>query len=489
MPTKRTTNSDFIGQATAWTPHLALAGQDRLEQLHAAAVCILEQTGLNVHHPAMRTRLAAAGARLGDESRVYLTRELIEHALSTAVHDVAIYNRLGQPAMSLRPHGIYFGTGSDLLYALDAKTAQRREATLEDVAQAARLCDALGEIDFVMSFSLPAELRDGEPEPAQYFALLSNTTKPPIMTSFSGPESLERLHEMACLVAGGDAAFRERPNYILYGQFVSPLQHDRNAVERLIFCAEHGVPLIYIPTIIAGASGPVTMGGSLALAVAESLAGLVMHQTQRAGAPFIFGACAGPLDMRTMLFPYGSPEWRLNDLVMAEMARFYRLPVFGTGGATDSKLVDAQAGLEYANSLLVAALAGTNLIHDVGYLDSGLTGSLESIVLGAEQIRWVKRFAAGLAISGETLALDVVQAAGPGGDFLWRDHTLEHLRQDMWLPVAADHLNFAGWAEAGSRDYATRARERAKQLLQSHRPAPLDGKLDARLREICGLAA
>jgi trimethylamine--corrinoid protein Co-methyltransferase len=489
MPTKRTTNPDVISLSSAWTPQLTLAGQDRLEQLHAAAVCILEQTGLNVHHPAMRLRLAAAGARMGDEPRVYLTRELVERALGTARHDVVIHNRLGEPAMSLLPHEIHFGTGSDLLYALDVRTTHRRDATLEDVAQAARVCDALAEVDFVMSHSLPAELRDGEPEPQQYYALLSNTTKPPIMTSFSGLESLERVHEMACLVAGSDAAFRECPNYILYGQFVSPLQHDRNAIERLIFCADHEVPLIYIPTIIAGASGPITLAGALALAVAESLAGLVMHQTQRAGAPFIFGACVSPLDMRTMLFPYGSPEWRLNDLLMAEMARFYRLPVFGTGGATDSKLVDAQAGLEYANSLLVAALAGTNLIHDVGYLDAGLTGSLESIVLGAEQIRWVKRFMAGLAVSAETLALDVVQAAGPGGDFLSRDHTLQHLRQDMWLPLDLDHMNFHGWAEAGSRDYGTRARERARQLVQSHRPATLDSKVDERLREICGLAA
>jgi trimethylamine--corrinoid protein Co-methyltransferase len=100
------------------------------------------------------------------------------------------------------------------------------------------------------------------------------------------------------------------------------------------------------------------------LAAAESLAGLVMHQTQHHGAPFIFGACVSQLDMRTMLFPYGSSEWRLNDLVMAELSRYYGLPVFGTGGATDSKLADAQAGADYATSLLVAALAGTNLIHD-----------------------------------------------------------------------------------------------------------------------------
>src|SRR5271157_2034359 len=140
MPTKPATTPDVISRSSAWTPSLTLAGQDRLEQLHAAALCILEETGFNVHHPAMRLRLAAAGARLGDEPRVYLTRELVERALGTARHDVVIHNRLGEPAMSLRPHEIHFGTGSDLLYALDIAETHRREATLQDVAQAARLC-------------------------------------------------------------------------------------------------------------------------------------------------------------------------------------------------------------------------------------------------------------------------------------------------------------------------------------------------------------
>ncbi len=478
-----------MSEFSSWTPRLCLASQAQLEQLHDRAVAILERTGLNVHHPVMRHRLAEAGARLGEEARVYLTREMIERALGTAEHDVVIYNRLGEPVMPLGPHEIYFGTGSDLLFTSDANSTGRRNAVLDDVAQAARLCDALAEIDFVMSFSLPAELRDGEPEPWQYYMLLRNTIKPPIMTSFSGLESLERLHEMACLVAGGDANFRKHPNYILYGQFVSPLQHDQNAIERLIFCADHEVPLIYIPTIIPGASGPITLAGSIALAAAESLAGLVMHQTQHPGAPFIFGACVSTLDMRTMYFPYGSPEWRLNDLLMAELARFYRLPVFGTGGATDSKLVDAQAGLEYADSLLVAAMAGTNLIHDVGYLDGGLMGSLESLILGAEQVRWVKRFIAGLQVSDETLALDVLQTVGPAGDFLSQDHTLRHLRKDMWIPRALDHMNFESWADCGSKDYATRARQLANQLVQSHSPQALPGSLDTRLRELCEIQA
>ncbi len=478
-----------MSDSSVWIPRLCLAGQAQLEQLHDSAVAILEQTGLNVHHPVMRHRLAEAGARLGDGSRVYLTREMIERALGTAQHDVVIYNRLGEPVMPLGPHQIYFGTGSDLLFTSDAISAGRRNATLDDVAQAARLCDALAEFDFVMSFSLPAELRYNDPEPWQYYTLLQSTIKPPIMTSFSGPESLERIHAMACLVAGGDANFREHPNYVLYGQFVSPLQHDQNAVERLIFCADHEVPLIYVPTIIPGASGPITLAGSIALAAAESLAGLVMHQTQHPGAPFIFGACVSQLDMRTMHFPYGSPEWRLSDLLMAELARYYRLPVFGTGGATDSKLVDAQAGLEYANSILVAAMAGTNIIHDVGYLDGGLMGSLESLILGAEQVRWVKRFIAGLKVSDETVALDVLQTVGPAGDFLSQDHTLRHLRDDMWIPRTLDHVTFEGWTEKGSKDYATRARQLANQLVRSHSPQALPESLDTSLRALCEVPA
>lgn len=472
-----------------WKPSLTLAGQSGCEELHKAATSILDTVGLNVHHPGTRQRLAKAGARLGDERRVYLPAALVDEALQSARRDVIVYDRLGRPAMALGPHQIYFGTGSDLIYTWDLETGERRPSCLDDVACSSRVCDALPEYDFVMSFALPGDVPNEDAEPQQYYAILNNTVKPPIMTSFSGLDAFERMHEMACLVAGGDDAFRQRPNYVMYGQFVSPLQHDQQAVERLVFCAEHEIPLIYIPTIMPSASGPITLAGSLALATAESLAGLVMHQVWRPGAPFIFGACTSQLDMRTMLYPYGSPEWRLNDLIMGEMARAYGLPVFGTAGATDSKIVDAQAGLEYANSLLVAALAGTNLIHDVGYMDSGLTGSLESLILGAEQIRWVKRFLDGIEVSDETWALDVIADVGPGGQFLGHRHTLKHLRRNMWKPYVADHEGYDIWESGGSKDYATRAKEQARAVASSHRPEPVDAALDARLRELAHMGA
>ena len=474
---------------STWKPYLTLMDQARIEQLHSAAINILEETGLNVHHPGVRRKLADAGAKLGEAPRVYIPADMVEQALSTAKkqEEVVVHNRLGEPVMPLGPHQIYFGTGSDLISTIDAETLERRESLLKDVGRAARVCDALDDIDFVMSFSMPRDVPNEDAEPRQYYEMVHNTIKPVIMTSFSGLNAFERMHEMACILAGGDEVFREKPNYIMYGQFVSPLQHDLQAIERLVFCADHEIPLIYVPTIMLGASGPLTLFGSLALAAAESLAGLVMHQTQHPGAPFIFGACVSQLDMRTMLFPYGSPEWRLNDLVMAELSRYYGLPVFGTGGATDSKLTDAQAGAEYATSLLVAALAGTNLIHDVGYLDSGLTGSLESIVLGAEQIRWVKRFMAGMEVSEEMLALETISEVGPGKQFLDHAHTLKNLRQTMWVPYVTDHDGHGAWAASGAKDYATRAREYARQRLESHLPQAVDDSLEVTLRELSNI--
>ncbi len=470
-------------QTSTWRPSLRMMDETNIEQLHNAAIDILEDIGLNVHHDEMRAKLEQAGAKLGKEAHVYINGEMVAQALETAKKDVVVHNRLGEPVMPLGAHQIYFGTGSDLIYTYDAESGEHRSSLLEDVARSARLCDALDEIDFVMSFALPKDVPNEDAEPQQYYTILHNTVKPVIMTSFSGQEAFERMHEMAVLVAGGDEAFRQRPNYIMYGQFVSPLEHDHQAVERLIFCADHEVPLIYVPTIMSGASGPLTMYGTMALALAETLAGLVMHQLQQPGAPFITGACVSPLDMKTGLFPYGSPEWRLNDLIMAEMSRHYGIPVFGTGGATDSKLVDAQAGAEYAGSLLAAALAGTNLIHDVGYLNSGLTGSLESIVLGGDQIRWVKRYIDGFQVSDQTLAADVLAEIGPAGEFLSHNHTFDHLAS-VWQPLAVDHKDYDTWHNDGSEDYATRARQHALDVITSHQTEEVASSLDAKLKKL-----
>ena len=182
---------------------------------------------------------------------------MVQQALHTAPSRIDVYDRTGEAAMILEGTRSYYGTGSDLKYTIDSQTRQRRESVLRDVELSARLCDKLANIDFVMSYALPADVPPGRCEAEQMRVMLDATAKPIIMTIFSGETAAEEVHTLACGACGGDGAFRERPNYIVYGQFVSPLQHDAGALQRLMFCADHGVPIIYVATILMGVSGPV----------------------------------------------------------------------------------------------------------------------------------------------------------------------------------------------------------------------------------------
>ncbi|MFA5865051.1 MAG: trimethylamine methyltransferase family protein [Phycisphaerae bacterium] len=438
----------------------------QLDEIHEASLAILRETGINVHCPELRALLREAGARVQDDLRTFIPPSLVDRALASAPSRIDIYNRKGEPAMMLEGTRIYFGTGSDLEYTIDPSTGRRRESTLKDVEQSARLCEKLANIDFVMSYGLPRGLPAGRCEIEQFRAMLNNTSKPIIMTEYSGRKTFEEMHRLACDRSGGETDFRRQPNYIMYGQFVSPLQHDAGALERLVFCADHGIPLIYVPTIMMGASGPVTLAGALALANAECLAGLVMHQLRVPGAPFIYGGCVTPLDMRTTVFSYGAPEWRMADMVLSQLSQRYRLAIFGTAGTTDAKVIDAQAGAEWAYSLLACTLAGTNLIHDVGYMESGLTGSPEALLICDEIIGMVKRFISGFEINEDTLALDLIHRVGPAGHFMEEEHTLDHFRESTWHPCLFDRKRFDEWEQNG-KDLRQRCRERAAELLKT----------------------
>jgi trimethylamine--corrinoid protein Co-methyltransferase len=447
-------------------PTLASIPDKQLDMLHEAALKILADTGLNVHSAEVRSMLRKAGAQVKDDLRVYIPAELVNQSFATAPSRVDIYDRIGEVAMVLEGQRSYFGTGSDLKFTIDLETQQHRESTLRDVELSARLCDRLEGIDFVMSHALPNDVPPQQCEIEQMRVMLANTSKPLCMTLFSGRETFETMHEMACQSCGGESKFRKAPNYIMYGQFVSPLQHDAGAVERLMFCADHAVPVIYVPTIILGASGPVSLAGAIALSNAECLAGLVMHQLRAPGAPFIYGGNVSPLDMKTMVFSYGAPEWRLSEMAISQLSLRYNLPAFGTAGMTDTKVCDSQAGAEWAFTVLSSALSGSNLIHDVGYMDAGLTGSLESLVICDEIISMTRRFLAGFEVNEQTLALDMIDRVGPAGHFMEEDDTLDRFAKDVWYPTIFERDRFDRWQQFGSKDVRQRARDRVRQLLK-----------------------
>jgi trimethylamine--corrinoid protein Co-methyltransferase len=300
-------------------------------------------------------------------------------------------------------------------------------------------------------------------------AMLMNSTKPILFvtTEFEGCVDVVKMAE---IVAGGEEALRRNPITALYINVTSPLRHNREALQKLMFMAEKGLPTTYTPVVLRGMNGPVTVAGAIALANAGELAGLVLAQLKREGTPVILtGGVNDMADMRTMVDIYAAPE---NRVMLVELAHYYGLPIFGLAGASDAKIPDEQAAAEAAFSLILEAMSGAQLAHDVGYLEGGRLNSVEQIVICDELINYVKRFMTGLEVNEETLALDVIDAVGPHGDFLSTKHTRSHFKED-WYPELFDRTNFDTWYAQGAKTLRQRAKERVDEILASHEPPAL----------------
>lgn len=453
------------------SPRMQILSEEQKEAIHLAALELLRRTGMRVHCQEAIDLLREAGCPVSDGNLVKIPAHLVSQALRTAPRRIPIYNRKGKPAMFLEGTNVYYGTGSDLPNTIDLFTGERRKSAKQDVANVAKLCDALPNIDFVMSMALPWDVPVPISDLHSFEAMVSNSTKPIVYTAWD-KQGLADIIDMASAVAGGKERLQERPFLIFYGEPSTPMQHSKEAVEKLLLIAENGLPVTYIPGLMMGSAAPVTMAGAMALGNAELLFGLVIAQLKRPGSPYLFGVGAAPLDMCTMVSVHDSPEFMLVTSAMAEMGRYYGLPTWGFAGTTDSKLFDEQAGIEGTLWSLMAALSGTNLVHDVGYVESALTCSYEMIAAMDEVIGLVKKLMAGIEVTEETLAIDVIDQVGPGGQFLSTDHTMEHYR-GIWYPSLFDRRNYDEWAELGKKTLRERANEKVRRILENHQPEPL----------------
>ncbi len=436
------------------------------------ALRLMEGAGCEVQSEEAVDILASAGCDVGNPKRAKIPRRLVSQALEAAPSLIEVCSREGQPAMRLTKGFSYYGTGSDCPTTIDLHTGRRRPSTMEDVGGLARFCDALPNIDFVMSFGIATDASPGHNFVRQYDAMLSNTTKPTIVTGH-GRNDMKTMIDMAAAAAGGTEALRAKPSLILYSEPLSPLVHTEMGLSKCLVCCESGIPFIYIASPMMGASSPATLEGTLVQTVAESLTGLVIFQAKQPGAKFIFGGDASVLDMRTSIFSYGSPELNAINAALADMAHFYGLPFFCIAGSTDSKVLDAQAGLEYALSIYDATLNGCNIIHDCGYLESGLTSSYESVLFADEAISLVKSMLRPLRFGDATVPLGLIDQVGPGGNFLMEEHTLANFRKVFWFPRFLDRRRHEEWQRSGSKDLRAALNEGAKKIVEEHEPHPL----------------
>jgi trimethylamine--corrinoid protein Co-methyltransferase len=356
------------------------------------------------------------------------------------------------------------------------ESGQRRRCVLDDTGRFARLVDGLANLSFAMSMSNPKDVPKVEFIYVYAFAEMLRNTHKPLVFIADRLEDMTRIHELACAVAGGEAQLRQKPFLLNYSEAISPLRFPAHVVDRLVFCAEKEIPICLPSGSNAGGGAPVTLAGAMALGIAENLAGLVVHQLTRPGAPFLFAPNVSSLDMKSAVVSYGCPEWSLTQAAMADMRdELYGLPIWSFAGASDAKSVDAQAGAEAMFSITTAMLSRCNLIHDVGYLEYGNTSSLEMVTIADELIAMARHFTNGIAVNRETLALEAlerVKAAGAKGLFLTDDHTFDHFESALFLPNLLDRSRFETWRDQGSRDLYRRSNERARAILSGHELDP-----------------
>jgi trimethylamine--corrinoid protein Co-methyltransferase len=303
--------------------------------------------------------------------------------------------------------------------------------------------------------------------------MVENSRKPIMFTAWS-LEGLQDIYQMAAIAAGDTEKLQRRPFLIHYAMSIAPFIHPKESLQKVLYCAENGIPVEYHSVDIGGSTAPATLAGSFVQGNARMLSGLVIHQLKSPGAPLIVDTSIVFLDMQTMASPYMTPEVLLASIMNKEMALYYGVPTFAKAGAGDAKFLDQQAGVEIGMTIFNEYLIGNNLIHDMGYLEMGMTGSLESLVICDEVVSYVKRFGRGVDFSAEHLALEVIEEVGPAGNYLTHDHTLKHFREEFWFARLMDHNNHDGWVKGGGKSLSDRAHERAQRILQDHSPPALD---------------
>jgi trimethylamine--corrinoid protein Co-methyltransferase len=342
-----------------------------------------------------------------------------------------------------------------------------------------RVGHALANIDFVQTLCMSGEMPTNTIFFHDFDAIFRNTTKPTVITILERPFT-SHLLELAAAASGGESALRERPSVL---GIVTPITPLKIAVmnEGLVDAVQAGVPILYSPGPLMGATGPATVAGTLVLTNAEVLFGVVLTQLIKPGAPVVLKPDTDVFDMKTTQCTYGSPEQDLGKVAMTQLAHFYNLPIYGLGGGVEAKTPDAEASGEAMMGMLLNGLAGMTLNQSLGTLSWGLYGSQEMVVICDELVHMIKRILSGVAVTDETLAVDVIRKVGHGGSYLQEDHTVKHFRQELFFPRLFRRQTIDQWVNNGGKMIHEAAHERVLEILAKAGPVELLPGADAEL--------
>lgn len=455
-------------------------------KIHTAALDALETIGLADAPPSGVEILTGAGAIQGDDGRIRFPRALVEDMLSKARREITLFSRDGKNDLTLSGNRVHYGTAGAAVHIVDVHGNNYRESTVQDLHDAARIVDKLDNVHFLQRPMVCRDIADNyEMDLNTIYACTSGTTKH-IGTSFTEPAFVAGAFDMLYEIAGGEAAYRARPFVSNSNCFVvPPMRFATESCEVMEACIRGGMPVLLLSAGMAGATAPSTIAGAITQATAECLAGLVYVNAISPGHPAIIGTWPFGLDLRTGAMSVGSGEQALLTAGCAQMHNFYGLPGGATGGASDSKMPDMQAGWEQMCTNVLAGLSGLNMVYEAAGMHASLLGFChESLILGDDIIGQAMRCVRGIEVTDETLALDQMAQVcmGGPGHYLGTDQTLNRMQSDYVYPSIGDRTSPKEWAELDKPDLLVKATTRKEAILDVRSKARFAPELDAKLR-------
>ena len=478
-------NTSAMSQGTPLAAGFRPLSDDDMRSIHNAALDLLEQVGMATPTPRVVEAALAEGCTLSDSGRLMFPRALVDAMIARAAKNFTVHGRDPKLDFEARNGRVNFCTGGAAVKMLDIDTHQYRPSVLNDLYDLARLCDTLENIQW---FTRPIVITDV----ADIFEFDVNTiyacaagTRKHIATSISRGDHLYRLLPLLDDLAGGEGCFAKRPFCTVHATtVVSPMNFAGDSLDVACAAIDIGMPIHCQTGPQAGATAPAALAGTLAQAVAETLASLSVINILKPGHPVVLGTWVMVSDLRTGAFSGGGGEQALIGAAAGQMATFYGIPGGMGAGMTDSKLPDNQAGFEKALTMLTASLSGSGFVlESAGMLASLLGCSLEAMVIDNDMLTSIRRIMRGIEVTDETLSVDVIKQVVEGpGHFLGAGQTLDLMNTEYVYPTQADRATPDDWFEGGAKDMWKRAEEKARDVLAHHRPVQIDPETDARIR-------
>jgi len=457
-----------------WKVKSSLLSKDDLDSIHWATLDVMENTGVKIYSENALKILDNAGAFVDyRKNMAKIPAHLVEEALRKAPRHIRLCARNPKFDIKLDGKHVYFSTDGIGIATIDVETGEKRDSTKKDVATTAIIADALEDLHIYWPMVVASDVPPQAHVLHELEASLNNTEKPITLDSTSKFEEAVYEVKMLAAVVGGEEELRKRPVAHAFECTVSPLTLDGGATDAALEFSGVGIPVAFMGMPHAGITAPITLAGTMVINNAEVLSSFTIIQLANPGTPIMYSAVPSMPDMRTGNYGGGTPESALLFAAGAAIAKYYGIPSMIGGFGPSAKIPGPQAAYESVFFALTPALVGADVLCGIGLLDGDTLLSFEQLIIDYEIGTILLRLIRGFDVNEETLALDLINKVGPGGNYLTERHTLEHV-QECWRPIISNVSSYRAWVDARSKDVVQVAREKVKEILATHEPAPLD---------------